>query len=122
LYAGMEQAARRHPPPVQAALDMMHQSLGRSLALEELARAAGVSVPHFCRLFQQHMGAAPLEHFRSIKVRLARELLTSTTARIKEIARRLGYDNLAHFTRLFVKDAGVSPREFRRRNAANTRA
>jgi AraC-like DNA-binding protein len=38
-------------------------------------------------------------------------------ARIKEIALRLGYENVGHFTRIFVKETGMSPREFRRRNA-----
>jgi YesN/AraC family two-component response regulator len=43
----------------------------------------------------------------------ARELLTSSRLPITDIARIVGYDNPLYFSRIFKKEAGMSPREFR---------
>jgi AraC-like DNA-binding protein len=118
LFAASEALPSRYPEPVRAALYLMDRSLGRAITLDELAKAAALSVPHLCRLFNQHFGKPPMVHFRSLKIRHARELLQNTTARIKEISQRLGYESSGHFTRVFAHETGMTPREFRKKHSA----
>ncbi len=115
LFLGAEREGLRYPKPIQQALDYMHSRINQSVSLAGVARAACLSIPHFCRVFRKHMGVPPLDYFRSLKVRHARELLAMTTASVKEIAFNLGFENMAHFTRLFVTQTGVSPREYRKK-------
>jgi AraC-like DNA-binding protein len=115
LFLGNELAGPRYPFPVQAALDYMHYHLNSQVSLRELSAAAHLSVPHFCRLFNVSMGSAPMEFFRRLKIGYARQHLTGTTARINEIAAKLGFEDVAYFSRVFTKETGVSPREFKRR-------
>jgi len=115
IYLTDELQEPRHPLPVQRALDHLYQRLDRTVSLAELSRAAAVSVPHICWLFRRHLGTPPLTFFRRLKLQQARVLLRGTTARIEEIALRLGYKDSTHFSHLFSRETGLSPREYRKR-------
>jgi AraC-like DNA-binding protein len=114
LYMGNEVEGNRYPAAVQAALDYMHQHINRMISLGELSRAARVSIQHLNRLFNQHLHSTPMEFFRSLKIEHACQLLSGTSARIKEIALRIGYEDPTYFSRVFTQITGVSPRKFRK--------
>jgi AraC-like DNA-binding protein len=91
----------------------------RWLHIDELAEVVGSSVRTIQRRLSDedttYMGV--LENVRS---EIGAELLTSTDAKMSEIAAHLGYSNQSSFTRAFQRWAGEVPREFRRqrRNVA----
>jgi AraC-like DNA-binding protein len=115
LFLEDEHKGPRYPLPVQRAIDYMYQNLGKSLSLQEISGAAATSVPHLCRLFRQYASKAPKTFFRWLKVQHAKNLLLGTTARIEEIAFQLGYEDVAQFSHMFAKEAGMPPREFRKK-------
>lgn len=119
LSLGGEKKKSRYTPIVQSGLDYMHQHISRFVTLAELSGIASVSIPHFCRLFQQQVGSAPMAYFRSLRVQYARQLLISTTAQINEVARGMGYEDIAHFSTFFSRETGISPREYRRKHEGN---
>jgi AraC family transcriptional regulator of arabinose operon len=121
LYLSDEQKGMHYPPAVQRALDYMYEHLASAVSLPELSQAAATSVPHLCRLFHRHLGEAPVELFRRIRVRHAASLLAGTTARIEEIAFQLGYEDIVHFSHTFSREMGLSPREFRKKQAGEKR-
>lgn len=116
---------RHHPPPiamttndrVQATLTLMQHHPQRNFNLEELAQAAGVSVSHYQAVFRQLVGQPPLETLRRLRVQQACVLLKTSTTPIHLIAKEIGYEDPYHFSRIFKKIMGVSPRTFRRNQA-----
>jgi AraC-like DNA-binding protein len=116
---GGERKKSPYTPIVQSGLDYMHQHINRFVTLKELSGITSVSVPHFCRLFQQQVGSAPMAYFRSLRVRYARQLLIDTSTRINEVARAMGYEDIAHFSTFFSRETGESPREFRNKRTGN---
>ncbi len=80
----------------------------------DYANYCNVSERHFCRLFKKATGTSPLKYITLIKFDYAKELLFYSDYTISEISEKVGYDDPNYFSRLFKKQFGVTPREFRK--------
>lgn len=79
----------------------------------ELAKL-GCSYEHLCRVFRNSYGISPLAYINTLRVERARTLLRETQMSVGQVARQVGFDNPAYFTRLFRRHAGTCPRDFAR--------
>jgi len=82
--------------------------------LPRLAERAGMSVPHLCSEFKKHFGVPVIDYVIRRRMREAAYLLHDRNLTITGIARRVGYGDIFHFSKLFKKHFGRSPREVRR--------
>lgn len=73
----------------------------------------GLSYAHQCRVFKQAYGIPPLQYVNELRLTRIKNLLLDTAMPISEIADLSGFDNLGYFSRMFRKNTGMSPREFR---------
>jgi AraC-like DNA-binding protein len=87
-----------------------------NLSLEEYARMTGMSVSTFKRYFKQMFGESPGQYIIEKKLSRAALLLKKSTKSIQEVAYEIGFENPAHFTRMFNKKYKVSPSKFRDAN------
>ncbi|MCW8132255.1 MAG: helix-turn-helix transcriptional regulator [Planctomycetota bacterium] len=102
------------PAGVAAALAHLRFHHHRTLSLEELARHAHMSTFHFVRRFKRATGFTPIEYLEKYRIGRAQELMmTQPELRLNEIARAVGYDDPAYFSRVFRKRTGVSPRAYK---------
>jgi len=83
-------------------------------SLSALAARAGLSNRHFARLFQQEIGQTTAEWVEAVRVQAARKHLEAGE-RPKQVAIACGFGNIDTFRRVFQKQTGVSPSEYRRR-------
>ena len=102
---------------VLSSADWMLANPGAQISLNDLARAAGLSVPHYCTLFKRLTGYPPIEHFHRLKIQRACQMLDTSNLRISEIGERLGWEDPLYFSRCFRKITGKSPKSWR----ANTK-
>jgi len=89
----------------------------QSPSIEEVAQWAGYSPSRFRVIFQEDTGMQPKRYFIKLKMDRASQELIETLTPIKEISHNLGYSEVAHFNRAFVKYFGISPGKYRRRNS-----
>lgn len=92
----------------------MRESLNDNLTLEELARVATLSVPHYSSLFKSHTGSSPLRFFTRLRLRKACELLEGPDQTVQSVAYELGFNDPFYFGRIFKKFIGVSPSHYRK--------
>jgi transcriptional regulator GlxA family with amidase domain len=85
------------------------------LDLAALAKVAGVSPRHLCRLFRAELGISPAAYVESTRIDIARRLLEDSTAPIKAIAYAAGFGSTATLRRAFLRRIGVMPLEYRMR-------
>ncbi len=85
------------------------------IRIEDYAASKGMSVSWFIRNFKQYTGATPMQYIVSLRMANAQVLLETTSYTITEIGRIVGYDNPLYFSRLFRKQKGCSPSEYRKR-------
>jgi AraC-like DNA-binding protein len=112
---GIQEAQSR---PVREAITFMAVNHGNpDLRLDDIARAAGLSMDHFGRVFQAQVGLTPMEHLRSIRIDQSCSLLSHTKSRVREIAFEVGFRDPLHFSRVFRARTGMSPLAYRLHHA-----
>lgn len=96
------------------ALAFIDAHLPGAVPLDGLAEAAFLSPFHFGRMFKRSTGLAPHEFVTHRRIGAAAQLLASTRLPVAEVARRVGYENQAHFSTAFRRVAGTTPTRYRR--------
>jgi AraC family transcriptional regulator len=99
------------------ALDYIQAHLGENLALEAIAKAAGISPFHFARLFKQSMHETPHRYVLRCRVGRAKELLLQQDLPICAVASQAGFCDQSHLTFHFKRSYGVTPKAFLRMHA-----
>ncbi len=83
--------------------------------IDKYAVSCNMSTSCFIRNFRNITGKTPLQYILSLRISNAQSLLENTDYSVSEIAMNVGYDNPLYFSRLFHKQTGMSPREYRRK-------
>jgi AraC-like DNA-binding protein len=91
----------------------VEENLMNSLSLNQLAVLSGRSLSSFRRDFLAIYNMPPSEWIRQKRLEKARELLLNTTMPIADVCYTLGFENAAHFSRLFKSHFQSSPSNFR---------
>lgn len=79
------------------------------LPVDELARAAGLSMHHFIKAFRQTEGGTPYAKMITRRLDLALSLLLQANARVDWIAMQTGFASPAHFVSAFRQHLGITP-------------
>lgn len=103
-------------PRVAAALRCMHGDVERTWTVPELARAAGMSRSAFFDRFVRMVGARPMEYLMAWRMTIAKDLLSSKTMALDDVAGRIGYSSASTFSTAFSRHVGVPPGQFMRRS------
>lgn len=89
--------------------------LGDPLAIEDLARAAGVSTRTLARRFADEMQSSFRGWLHTARMLRAMDLLAAPEARVTEVALEVGFESLSAFSASFSTFVGENPRDYRRR-------
>jgi AraC-like DNA-binding protein len=110
-YAAPSQAARspgRERRAVRLARDYLEEHAEENVTLEHLARLAGLSPFHLCRVFGRTVGMTPHAYQTQVRVRHAKSLLKAGLP-IARVAAEAGFYDQAHLTRHFKHIVGLAP-------------
>jgi AraC family transcriptional regulator of arabinose operon len=105
--------ARAAEERVRKSMEWIRRHAAEPLTLPDMARQAGLSVPHYCALFKKHAGSSPVRYLQSLRLQRACELLDQTELPVQSVAAECGFENPFHFSRSFKSHIGVSPRAYR---------
>jgi signal transduction histidine kinase/AraC-like DNA-binding protein/ABC-type sugar transport system substrate-binding protein len=98
---------------VKHALAYMHRNYTEPLSRAEIAAEVGFSENYLTDLFRREIGITPWDCLNRFRIQRAVQLLIETNHTIGFVAREVGYDDPAYFSRVFKKYIGQSPRDFR---------
>lgn len=99
---------------LERALQYIEDNLDQKLRRETVARQAGFSPGHFTHLLNEHYGKTFREFLLDRRIRRATELLMRSDQSLADIALACGFADQSHFSRVFSKATGQSPRDYRR--------
>ncbi len=99
---------------VRNSIRLMQQRISDDLVLDDIARDAGLSRPHFYRLFRQHVGLTPNIYLNTLRMETAIDRLTRSSDAVTSIGLDLGFASQASFTRFFTSNVGIPPSDYRR--------
>lgn len=100
---------------VKNALHYIEENYTQKLTLSEVAEKTYVSQWHLSKLLNRHTGQSFSDILNHVRIEHAKELLKDPALRIGDISEQVGFLDLAHFSRVFKKQEGVSANEYRNR-------
>lgn len=106
-------AGRVRDHRVRRSVRLLRAGVGE-IALDEVARAVGLSRPHFFKLFRENVGLTPNVYLNTVRTERAIERLIGTEQAVTSIAFDLGFASQASFTRFFSANVGIPPTDYRR--------
>jgi AraC family transcriptional regulator len=93
--------------------DYIEQNLDKDLSLAELAAVVYMSPYHFARLFKDSTGVPPHRFVVRQRIARARGVLVTPELSIAQVSRMVGFRTPSHFTTVFRRVLGVTPRAYR---------
>lgn len=84
------------------------------LSISSLAEQAGVSEVYFRKIFQARWGISPSRYLLSVRLEHAKELLSDRGLTVEECACQCGFNSTSYFCRIFRREVGTTPAQYRR--------
>lgn len=98
---------------VNNALEYIRNNSGEKLRLTDVADQVYVSQWHLSKLLNKHTGKTFSDLLNGARMDRSKELLKDPALRICDVAEMVGFQDLAHFSRVFKKMEGMSAGEYR---------
>jgi AraC-like DNA-binding protein len=102
-------------PQIGAALSAIHNSVNTPWTVEFLAEAAAMSRSAFAARFKELLGQTPLEYVTEWRMQKAMQLLQERDKKLIDVARSVGYESDAAFSKAFKRVVGANPGEYLKR-------
>ena len=102
-------------PRLGAALSAVHERVDKPWTVESLAEAAGMSRSAFAARFKDLLEQTPLEYVTSWRMQKAIQLLGQRDKKLSDVARLVGYESDAAFSKAFKRVVGANTGEYIKR-------
>lgn len=114
LRALVEKQESETVRPIRRAKQYMQEHYSEPITQEQVSAAVGLSPTYFSALFKRTEGEGFARYLMGIRMEQAKILLRESNLPVAEICRRVGYNDLKHFSHTFEKVAGVKPAVYRK--------
>jgi AraC-like DNA-binding protein len=108
-YRPQEPTATR----LQAAIAHVARHFLRPIPESEVALLCNMSPSRFCREFKAAFDVTFVEYLASYRMEQAKRLLANPTMAVGDVAVAVGFSDPSYFTRVFKRQEGVAPSEYR---------
>ncbi len=114
LYKPVEWSTQTTEQAVLRSITYLEQYYYKPIKRDELARIAGLSPWHYSRKFRALTGKSPLDYLNNYRIYRAKERLLQRSGPMHDVAKQVGFEDSAYFSRKFKQMEGVSPKQYTR--------
>ena len=100
---------------VEAAISYMEQNFTKEITVDDVARFSFISSSRLSHVFKDTTGLSLLDYLTRIRLDQACAMLADGTRNVSEIACSLGFHDASYFSRLFRKELGCTPSDYRKK-------
>ena len=101
------------PELIKQVVEFVNQNYHLNLSVQIIAQALGFEPSYFAKEFKKHTNTSLTSHLKQTRLNKAHELLHNPHLSIREIAKRIGFQDASYFTQVFNLSAGMTPTQFR---------
>jgi AraC-like DNA-binding protein len=98
---------------VRKSLRILDDGIAEGIELDTVARDAGLSRPHFFKLFRENTGVTPALYANTMRIERALDRLMGSQNSVTDIGYELGFSSQSHFTHFFSANVGIAPTQYR---------
>jgi AraC-like DNA-binding protein len=104
--------SHQHVLQFKKVLSYIEDNYTERIALEDMARVAGMNSKYFCRFFREMSYRTPIDYLNYYRIERACEQLITTKATIIEVAFNCGFNDISYFIKTFHKYKGITPKQY----------
>ncbi len=97
--------------PINKAIRLMKSRQSHGVSISDLADEANMTLPNFSQKFKLVTNQTPKEYLTKLRLNRSKILLNKLS--VTDTAMEVGYENISHFIRLFKKEFGLTPKQFK---------
>jgi len=116
-FSRLQPTSELIPPWLAKAYKKMQERENFVRGLEALIQLSGKSQEHITRQFKKYYHETPTEYINNLRLQEAEALLMNSSESVTDICYKVGFNSISYFSSLFKKKNGVSPQNYRNRNA-----
>lgn len=94
-------------------IDFIKKNYAQELTLDDIAGSANVSISKCSRVFKEYTRMSPITYLNNFRINMAASMIIKSSETISSIAMECGFSSQSYFNRLFLKEYGVTPKEYR---------
>ncbi|HPF86646.1 MAG TPA: response regulator [Candidatus Limiplasma sp.] len=113
LNAGQDVPAQQEIPLIDRVKSYLAQHYGENLTLEVLSGKFSMNPSYFSSFFHQKTGVRYKDYLTHLRMNEAKKLLMRSDLLVYEVAQKVGYSDIRHFSSTFTKLTGVKPKDYR---------
>ncbi len=98
---------------IRMSLNFIHAHYREKITLDEIAKASGLSKYYLAHEFRNHIGITVVEYINHVRCEQAKRMLQESKLSIADISVACGYPNPPYFTKTFLRNTGMRPKEYR---------
>ncbi|MDR2296104.1 MAG: AraC family transcriptional regulator [Clostridiales Family XIII bacterium] len=108
-----------HSDVIRRAIAFMKSNYRREINLEEMAHAAYISPSYLSKIFKQETGYTINNYLSKIRIDESKKLMADKSLNLLTICGMVGFEDQSYFSKVFKKQEGLSPAQYRKRFANN---
>ena len=93
--------------------DYLNEHFAEPLTLKKIGAEFFISESSLSHAFKKETGLSPMQFIMQRRIGQAQSMLVETSLPIQEIEFQLGFSDSAHFSKMFKKYVGITPKEYR---------
>lgn len=87
--------------------------LSENISVQKIAESFHCSASHLMHIFKRKVGKTVIEYVTSERIEKSKQLLRNSDLQVNVVARLAGYEDYSYFSRVFKKETGQTPRDYR---------
>lgn len=116
----MEEERSDHAGLMSHVLEYVNANYDREISLGGIAAELQLSIAYLSRLFKKSTGKNFMDYLIDLRIERAKQMLTDSAETVQRIGEKVGYINTQSFIRIFKKNVGVTPGQYRESKTCET--
>lgn len=104
----------KHDQAISETIRYIHNHFHEKIKIETLSRMSNMSITLFSAKFKELCDKTVVEYINSLRIDKSKQLLSETDMSITDISLELGYNDASYFNRVFKREEGKTPRQYRK--------
>lgn len=113
IYLDLDNKKENTEKGIDSLLNYIEMNIREGITLEDLANYSNRNVYYLSKLFKKEMGVNFIDYLTDRKMETAKEMLEDPSIPIKRISIELAYNEPNYFSKVFKKNVGVTPSQYR---------
>jgi two-component system response regulator YesN len=110
----IEQGIYQYSDIINSVLKQMYNCYNQNITLESIADTIHVNPNYLSRLFKKETGESFSDYLMNIRIAIAKEILARKDISVAKLANEVGYTNASYFCKIFKKNVGISPLQYKK--------